>query len=139
MTVRRLAYLLIAVTLGTIGIVTRDIHAQALAERVIVTPGEGTVLTRYRFVGSGFPVGRFVSVRITSGEGIERKLTGDDGVELVWVVAADGGFALEFTPSARFPGAAPGRWQALFCLTGSPTCQHLEFDVAPVGATPASG
>lgn len=114
-----------------LGPVRSSIQAQAPTERVIVTPGEGSMLTRYRFVGTGFPVGRLVAVRITSGEGIERKLTGDDGVELVWIVAADGGFALEFTPGTRFPGAAPGRWQALFCPAGSPTCQHLDFDVAP--------
>lgn len=131
MTVRRFSYPLIALMLVAFGIVTRDARAQAPAERVMVTPGEGSVMTRFRFVGAGFPVGRFVSVRITSGEGIERKFTGDDGVELVWIVAADGGFALEFTPITRFPSATPGRWQALFCLTGSPTCQHLDFDVAP--------
>jgi hypothetical protein len=102
--------------------------AQRSPERVVVTPGEGTVTTRYVFTGSGYQPGRTVAVRLTLPDGSERRFT-EDGAEQVWQVQADGTFALDFVPVLRFPGSSPGRWRALFCTFQAPTCQLIEFDV----------
>ena len=102
--------------------------AQTTSEHVVVTPGEGTLQSSFTFVGMGFTPGRTVSVRITSPDGIERRFLTDDGSELVWLVQPDGTFSLEFVPALRFPGGGPGRWRALFCSFGAPTCQLVDFD-----------
>lgn len=103
----------------------------ATGERVLVTPGEGTTATRFRFTGSGFTPGRTVSVRLTPPDGVERRFMADDGAEVVWLVAPDGSFALDLSPAQRFPGAPAGHWRALFCGFGAPTCQLIDFDVLP--------
>lgn len=102
--------------------------AQQPAERVVMTPAEGTLATRFLFVGAGFPAGSSVSVRFLPPDGVERRIR-EDGAELVWLVSADGGFGLEVVFGQRFPGAPPGRWRALFCALNAPTCQQLEFDL----------
>jgi hypothetical protein len=100
-------------------------------ERVIVTPGEGTLLTRYQFSGSSFPANKTIAVRLYPPDGFERRLATDDGIELVWLAGPDGAFSLEFVPALRFPGAPAGHWRALFCSYNAPTCQLVEFDVLP--------
>lgn len=100
-------------------------------ERVVVSPGEGTLQTRFSFAGSGFAPGRLVSVRVVPPGGLQRRLLVDDGVEQVWLVGADGRFLVEFVPVIRFPEARSGRWQALFCADTSSNCQLVEFDVTP--------
>ena len=103
--------------------------AQPAGEHVVLTPAEGTLTTRFVFVGHNFQPGRTVSVRITTPDGLARPFITEDGAEMVWLVGANGSFVVEMVPIARFPGALPGHWQALFCSTGSPTCQQIEFEV----------
>ena len=102
--------------------------AQRSPERVVVTPGEGTIVTRFLFTGAGYQPGRTVDVRVTPPDGSERRFM-EDGAVQVWQVQADGTFSLDFIPAVRFPGAGPGRWRALFCTFMAPTCQLIEFDI----------
>ena len=105
--------------------------AQSASERVVVTPGDGTLQTRFHFTGTGFVPGRTVSVIIMTPDGVEHRFLADDGAEVVWMVQSDGSFALELIPGQRFPGTGPGRWRALFCSFAAPTCQLVDFDVTP--------
>ena len=107
------------------------VSAQPASEHVVMAPAEGTLQTRFVFTGAGFVPARTISMRITPPDGVERRMRTDVGAELVWVVQADGGFALDFVPSSTFPDAPPGQWRALFCQFGSTTCQQLDFDVLP--------
>lgn len=118
-----------AVLLGLL--VSAQVTAQVATERVVMMPADGTLTTRFSFSGSGFTPGRTVSVRVTTPDGTERRFRTDEGVEIVWLVLPDGTFSLEMVPAQRFPGAGPGRWQALFCGFDAATCQLLAFDVAP--------
>ena len=117
--------------LAAIDGVRAQVPLPATGERVLVTPGEGTTATRFRFTGSGFTPGRTVSVRLTPPDGVERRFMADDGAEFVWLVAPDGTFALDLSPAQRFPGAPAGQWRALFCGFGALTCQLIDFDVLP--------
>lgn len=100
-------------------------------ERILLSPADGTLQTRFSFTGSGFLPGRLVSVRVVPPGGLQRRLLSDDQIEQVWQVGADGRFVVEFVPAARFPEARAGRWQMLFCADTSPNCQLVEFDVLP--------
>ena len=131
MTRRRLATIFVALlSIGAALSAGSRAHAQAVAERVIVAPGEGTYQTRFLFSGSGFTPGRTVSVRFVLPDGSERRVT-EDGAELVWVVGTDGTFAMDLVPAQRFPAAPAGRWRALFCGFNAATCQLIDFDVSP--------
>lgn len=105
--------------------------AQATGERVLLTPAEGTLATRFTFVGSGYVAGHVVTVRFLPPDGIERRYRDTDGVEFVWLVGTDGGFSLDVVPALRFPGAPAGHWRVLFCASSSATCQLIEFDISP--------
>lgn len=105
--------------------------AQLVGERVVVSPGEGAATTNFRFTGSGYVPGSLVRVAVTPPDGIERRLISETGAEMVWLVSPDGHFELEVVPAQRFAPATPGRWQALFCTSGSVTCQLIDFDVLP--------
>lgn len=111
-----------------VGAVAESVRAQPAVERVVMTPADGTLTTRFLFVGMSFPAGSGVTVRFMSPDGVERRIR-DDGAELYWVVSSDGSFALEVAFGQRFPGAPAGRWRALFCAQYAPTCQQLEFDL----------
>lgn len=100
-------------------------------EHVTATPGEGTLFTHFFFAGNGFAPSRTVSVRLTLPDGSERRFRTLEGIENVWLARADGSFELDFVPAQRFPGAQPGHWQALFCGADAPTCQRVDFDIAP--------
>jgi hypothetical protein len=105
------------------------VDAQAPGERVIMTPAEGTLQTRFQFTGTGFTPGQIVALRVIPADSSERRMRNDAGAELVWLVGADGSFSLDFVPSQHFPGAPPGHWRILFCGLGSLTCQMIELDV----------
>jgi hypothetical protein len=96
-----------------------------------MTPAEGRLNTQLLFSGSGFLPSLTISARFSPPDGLERRIRTEDGAEFVWLVQQDGTFSLDLVPSQRFPGAPAGRWRALFCAFGSPTCQQIEFDLAP--------
>jgi hypothetical protein len=130
--VRRLvAFAALVLALAAVVTSSRVVVAQGAGERVVMTPGEGTLHTRFLFIGAGFTPGRTVSVRAIPPDGLERRVRTEPGIELVWRIPADGTFALELTPAVDFPDAPPGHWRMLFCQEASPTCQQLEFDVFP--------
>ena len=108
-----------------------EASAQVSSERVVATPGEGTLQTRFHFAGSGFAPGRTVSVRVYCPDGSERRFINEEGAELVWLVDANGTFTLDLVPGQRFPGCGLGHWRTLFCSQNSPTCQLVEIDVLP--------
>ncbi len=129
---RRGIFILLLVLAVAGAVVTASaVSAQPAGEHVVLTPAEGTLTTRFVFVGHNFQPGRTVSVRVTTPDGLVRRFTTEDGAEMVWLVGVDGSFVVELVPIMRFPGALPGRWQALFCSAGSPTCQQIDFDVLP--------
>ena len=131
MVARRLVWIVVAAALLA-GIMTGGrVAAQISPERVVLTPAEGTLQTRFTFTGSGFSPGRTVFVKLILPDGTERRFRTNEGIEIVWPVQPDGNFALDFIPSQRFPDAGPGHWQALFCSVGALTCQHIDFDVHP--------
>lgn len=123
------AVLFWAVAIG-LALVTGAAAAQVSAERVVVTPGEGTLTTRFQFTGSGYPPGRTVSIRVTLPDGSERRFVSEDGAELVWQTRPDGTFSFDLVPRS-VPGAIPGHWRVLFCTFAAPTCQLIELDVFP--------
>ena len=127
---RRRLVLLAAVLVAVLCAGTTHLRAsaQTTTERVVATPGEGMLQTRFVFTGSGFVPGRTVSVRVLTPEG-ERRFTNEQGVEFVWLVGPDGTFTLDFVPAQHFPGSSPGRWRALFCTHGALTCQLVDFDL----------
>jgi hypothetical protein len=125
-----LALLIGCVALAAISGAASPAAAQTNGERVAVAPGEGTLQTRFRFTGSGYQPGRSVTIRVTPPDNVERRIRGEDGVELVWVTAADGSFQLDLVPGDRFPGTPGGRWRVLFCTAGASTCQQVEIDIA---------
>lgn len=132
MSARRAGVIVVLAVAVLLGLVTSGrVVAQITAERVVMTPADGTLTTRFLFSGSGFTPGRTVSVRITTPDGVERRFRTDEDIEIVWLVLPDGTFSLEMVPAQRFPGAGPGRWQALFCGFEATTCQLLTFDVSP--------
>lgn len=128
MSIFRVAMVLIGTMCVSLAL-TAGAAAQRSTERVVVTPGEGTIVTRFLFSGAGYQPGRTVDVRVTPPDGFERRFM-DDGAVQVWQVQADGTFSLDFIPAQRFPGAGPGHWRVLFCTFMAPTCQLIEFDVA---------
>ena len=105
--------------------------AQSTGERVFMSPGEGTLQTRFLFTGFGYLPGRTLSVRAIPPDGLERRVRTEGGVEVVWRIPTDGTFSLEFTPALDFPDAPAGHWRMIFCQESSPTCQQLDFDVFP--------
>ena len=126
---RGLLFLALVLAVWAALLAAGETSAQPAGEHVVLTPAEGTLTTRFVFVGHNFQPGRTVSVRITTPDGLARRFTTEEGAEMVWLVGADGSFVIEMVPIARFPGALPGRWQALFCSAGSPTCQQIDFEV----------
>ncbi|MGH2587717.1 MAG: hypothetical protein ACRDJE_22580 [Dehalococcoidia bacterium] len=130
---RRSALLMAVVALAVVAValVRGPAAAQPSGERVVMTPADGTLTTRFTFVGSGFTPGQNISVRFFPPDGIERRIRTEEGAELVWPVQPDGTFALDVVPMQRFPNASPGDWRVLFCAFGAPTCQQLEFDILP--------
>jgi len=119
---------LLVVLAGAVGCAGR-VSAQVGGERVVVTPGDGVLQTRFLFTGSGYAPGRIISVRVLPPDGSEHRLTTEDNAELIWLVQADGTFGLELVPSQRFPALGTGRWRILFCSAGASTCQLVEFDI----------
>jgi hypothetical protein len=130
---RRSALLMAIVALAVVSaaLVRAQASAQPSGERVVMTPADGTLTTRFMFAGSGFAPGQNVSVRFFPPDGNERRIRTDEGAEIVWPVQPDGTFSLDVVPAQRFPSAPPGRWRVLFCAVGAPTCQQLDFDVFP--------
>lgn len=128
---RLLACLTFAVAAVTALSLSAGASAQSVPQQVVLAPAEGTLLTRYVFDGAGFVPGRTVSVRVFPPDGIERRMRNEQGAELVWLVSAAGGFALDFVPALIFPEATAGRWRVLFCQFGAPTCQQIDFDISP--------
>ena len=119
------------VALLSITLFTAAASAQTGQEHVELSPPDGTLTTRFVFSGSGYTPGLTVSARFFPPDTLERRIRTDQGAEVVWPVQPDGTFSLDFVPTARFPGASPGRWHALFCAYGDRTCQMIEFDVLP--------
>jgi hypothetical protein len=114
-----------------IAVVSTTVSAQTGREHVQLSPPTGTPATHFVFSGSGFTPGLTVSIRFYSPDASERRIRTDQGAEVVWPVQPDGTFSLDFVPGQQFPGASPGRWQALFCAYRDRTCQMIEFDVLP--------
>jgi hypothetical protein len=61
--------------------------------------------THFVFSGSGFTPGLTVSIRFYPPNSPERRIRTEQGMEVVWPVASDGTFSLDFTPAQQFPGA----------------------------------
>lgn len=112
-------------------LVVPGVAAQSRGEHVEMTPADGRLSTQFLFTGTGFRPGLTISARFYSPDGVERRIRTEEGAEFVWLVQQDGTFSLDLVPAQRFPGAPAGRWRVLFCAFGSPTCQQIEFDLAP--------
>jgi hypothetical protein len=104
---------------------------QAAHEHVTMSPAEGTLATPFVFRGTGYQPNVTVSIRFLAPDGLERRMRTGEGAEIVLPVQADGTFLLDVVLAQRFPGAPPGQWRVLFCADESPTCELLEFHVAP--------
>jgi hypothetical protein len=125
------AVLTLLVIMSAAVLTSSTVVAQANDEHVEMTPAEATLQTRLVFSGRGFTPGVTVSARFFPPDGAERRIRTPEGAEIVWPVQPDGTFSMEVVPAHRFPGAVAGRWRALFCASGSATCQQIEFDLAP--------
>lgn len=131
MSARRAVAALVVLAVLSAAVFTGAAAVQASDEHVELTPAVATLQTRLVFTGSGYAPGLTISARFFPPDGAERRIRTPEGAEIVWPVQADGTFSMDLVPAQRFPGAAAGRWRALFCAFGATTCQQIEFDLAP--------